>query len=224
MKITDIQGLKYPDDYFIKYFFKTGYHKTYGLKFIEFGASNGNNLMLPYEYGHNVIGIDIEQKAIDNANLNFKNIHNKTSTFEFHKTDMREYANKTTGLNADVFMLPNIVNYIPREDLNAFLNLMVQNNNIKHNASIFVRCRTPKDFRFGMGKKVNYNAYQLDTTNDITGEAGCLNTFYTEFDLISTLQQHLNLRNFTLLNCNFQNIQNDTVISNSDIILWGTIN
>ena len=223
MKLTDIRGLKYPDDYFIKYFFKSGFHKTNGLKFIEFGSSNGNNLTLPYQYGHHVIGVDIDQKAIDDANFNFSMIQNKQSTFNFNLKDMREYASHTTDLFADVFMLPNIVNYIPREDFGAFLNIMLKNNNLKQNASIFVRCRTPKDFRFGLGTKKDYNAYQLEDNQNITGEAGCLNTFYTEHDLISTLQKHLNLKDFTLLQCDFQNVQDNIIVSNSDLILWGTI-
>ena len=225
MEIINFQGLKYPDDYFIKFFFKTGFQTKQNLKFIEFGSSNGNNLMLPYQYGHNVIGIDIEQESIDNAFFNFNHINKKhPSSFNFHVMDMRKFAQKTNVLEADVFMLPNIVNYISREDFYLFLKLMRENKNIKQNASIFIRCRTPKDFRFGLGTKIGYNAYKMEDTDNITGEAGCLNTFYTEYDLISTLQKHLNLRDFTLLQCDFQNIQNGTIISNSDLILWGTIN
>lgn len=224
MIISNIKGLKYPDDYFIKYFFKSNFNKTKDLKFVEFGSSNGNNLTLPYQYGHHVIGIDIDKQAIDDAISNFSMFPHHNSKFNFHLQDMRVYANSTTNLNADILMLPNIVNYIQREDFHSFLRIMIQNNNINKNSSIFVRCRTPKDFRFGLGIQVGYNAYKIEASNHLTGEAGCLNTFYTECDIIDTLRKYLDLRDFTLLQCDFQNIQNDTIISNSDIILWGTIN
>ena len=224
MNLKDIKGLKYPDDYFIKYFFKKCFHKNKGLTFIEFGSSNGNNLMLPYQYGHNVIGIDIDSQAIDNANCNFKNIESE-SNFNFHLIDMREYAINTKNLQADIFLLPNIVNYISREDFISFLKIMIKNNNIKKGASIFVRCRTPKDFRFGIGTKEGYNAYRLADDYDITGEAGCLNTFYTEYELISILTKYLQLKDFQILSCDFQNIQKDnTIVSDSDVILWGNTN
>jgi hypothetical protein len=224
MKLKEIKGLKYPDDYFIKYFFKNGFHKSEDLTFIEFGSSNGNNLMLPYQYEHNVIGIDIDSQAIDDANFNFTNLPSNAH-FNFHLTDMREYANNTKNLQADAFLLPNIVNYIPREDFIIFLKLMMKNNNIKKNASIFIRCRTPKDFRFGIGTKEGYNAYRLDDDYTITGEPGCLNTFYTQYELISTLEKYLSLKDFQIFSCDFQNVQgDDTIVSDSDIILWGKIN
>lgn len=224
MDLGTIKGLKYPDDYFIKFFFKMSFHKKKNLKFIEFGSSNGNNLTLPYQYGHHVTGIDIDKKSIDDAFFNFQTIYNNNqSSFNFYLLDMLEFAQTNNGLKADVFMLPNIVNYISREDFYLFLKFMKENGNLKQNASIFIRCRTPKDFRFGLGIQKGYNAYKFEESNNITGEAGCLNTFYNELDITDTLREHLNLRDFTILQCDFQNIQNNTIVSNSDLILWGTI-
>jgi len=41
MKIKDIKGLKYPDEYFIKYFFKNSFSSKENLLFAEFGCGNG---------------------------------------------------------------------------------------------------------------------------------------------------------------------------------------
>ena len=50
MIIKEIKGLKYPDEYFIKFFFKHKLYQKYNIKVLEFGCGNGNNLMLPLEY------------------------------------------------------------------------------------------------------------------------------------------------------------------------------
>lgn len=43
MKTKEISGLRCPDDYMIRMFFKLGLHMNTG-SFIEFGCGNGNNL------------------------------------------------------------------------------------------------------------------------------------------------------------------------------------
>lgn len=180
--------------------------------------------MLPYQYNHNVIGIDINPQAIYNANFNFSML-NSDANFKFYLADMREFAKSKKNIQADILLLPNLINYIYKEDFIDFLNLIKENQNIKQESFIFIRCRTPKDFRYGIGKKIGHNTYKLDEDYNITGEAGCINTFYTEYELISILQKYLSLKDFKTFYCDFQNLQGDnTVVSNSDIILWGKIN
>ena len=55
LNIKDIKGLKYPDEYFIKFFFKNELHKKQNLKYLEFGCGNGSNLMLPFQYGRGIL-------------------------------------------------------------------------------------------------------------------------------------------------------------------------
>lgn len=153
MKIKEIRGLKYPDEYFIKYFFKNSFHQKKGLKFFEFGCSSGNNLMLPYQYEFDIVGVDINEDAIENAKFNFS--HTKSSSlYEFYKSDMLTFAKNNKDLQIDVLLLPNVVNYIKKDELIEFFEIMKENKNIKNDADFFIRCREPKDFRFGIGKKL----------------------------------------------------------------------
>lgn len=45
MRLSDIDGLKFPDEYVIKFFFKEGLHKN-SAKVLELGCANGNNARL----------------------------------------------------------------------------------------------------------------------------------------------------------------------------------
>ncbi len=72
MKLKEIKGLKYPDEYFLKFFFKNMLYTKSNLKILEFGSGNGNNLMLPYQYNHEVIGVDYNKTLIEYAKYNFE--------------------------------------------------------------------------------------------------------------------------------------------------------
>lgn len=72
MDIKEIKGLKYPDEYFIKFFFKYQFHTKKDLTFLEIGCSNGCNLMLPYSFDNKALGVDLNDTLINYANENFK--------------------------------------------------------------------------------------------------------------------------------------------------------
>jgi SAM-dependent methyltransferase len=223
MTPKQIKGLKYPDDYFIKFFFKERLHEKKDLRFLEFGCGNGSNLMLPYMYDNEVIGIDYNETLISYAKDNF-NLVNNNQRYRFYSADMRDYAEKNSNINADVFSLPNIVNYISRTDFTNLLNNCKNNKLYKKNSKIFIRFRTPKDFRFGLGNRVNHCCYQIDKENNITGEAGALNCFYSEIEMVDILKKYLNLTDYKLFHIDFENIAfNGDTILNSDIVIWGTI-
>jgi len=225
MNIKDIEGLKYPDEEFIKYFFKNGFTAKKDLKFIELGCGNGNNLTLPFQYNFDVIGVDIDEKSINNAYSNFKKISDTNANCSFVLNDMRNFAHNNKNLETNVLILPNIINYITQNELIKFLKTMVENKNIQKKSSIFVRCRTPKDFRYAIGEKIEHNTYRMPDDYTITGEASCLNRFYSEIELISMLKEHLNLKDYKTFYTESQNLQNEnTLVFNCDIILWGTIN
>ncbi len=220
MKVSDIDGLKYPNEYFIKYFFKRGFDKGDKKKFIEFGSSNGNNLMLPYQYGHEVIGVDFDVTLIEYANSNFEKL-NQDNSYHFYADDMKNYVHKSKNLNVDVFLLPNIVNYLTTDEFVNFLDSVVESGMIKKGADFFIRARSIKDFRFGKGEKIGKNSYRLD--DDVTGENGAICTCYQEYELVDLCRQHLNLRDFKLFSVDVQNLHSGINVLNSDIVIWGTI-
>lgn len=220
MKISEIKGLKYPNESFIKYFFNMGFQNSQSKKFIEFGSSNGNNLALPYQYNHQVIGIDIDPILTQFANDNFK-LYEGESDFNFYTQDMMSFTNNHKNLNVDVFLLPNIINYLSKLDFISFLKLSREKNIYKDGADFFLRARSIKDFRFAKGEKLEENSYCLD--DSITGEDGAICTCYQEFELIDILREHLNLSSFKVFSHESQNLHSDIIVNNSDIVIWGNI-
>jgi len=225
INIPKIKGLKYPDEYFIKFFFKNRLHEKKGLTYLEFGCGNGSNLMLPYSYGggNKVIGIDYDTALIEDAKFNFSLDHNEESYYEYFADDMRGFTQNNLNIQADVFILPSVIYYISKQDFIIFITNIVKNNNIKQNIPFYIRIRTAKDFRFGLGYKQEDNSFLLPE-NVITGEGGASITFYTEIEIISILEEYLKLRDFKIFHVDNQNEHNGEIILNSDIIIWGTIN
>ena len=227
MNIKDMKGLKYPDEYFIKFFFKNKLHEKKGLKYLEFGCGNGSNLMLPYQYGegNEVIGIDYDSSLIENANYNFKLIKKSDASYQFYSDDMRSFAKDNKKIYADVLSLPNIVNYISKSDFIDFLNNCKLEKLYREKAKLFIRFRTPRDYRFGFGKRIDSQTYIIDVDNNMTGEAGAMNCFYTENEMTDILKKYLSLSDFKVFRLDFENLAiNGDVILNSDIVIWGTIN
>lgn len=218
MNIRDIKGLKYPDEYFIKFFFKKGLHlDDKANTFIELGCANGCNLSLAYQFGNHVIGVDYDKASIENAHDNFSSLIQENN-FSFYCDDMREFV-KNNQLSVDVLSLANSIYYIPKND---FVNLL---RNIKgwlsSDTSLFIRFRGLDDFRYGKGKLVDENSFIIE--NGVTGEDGAYCCFYSEEDMLALLMDELNLRNYDVMNARYDNIQNGVTVSNHDIIIWGSV-
>jgi len=220
MTIKDLKGLKYPDEYMIKYFFKERLFESKG-KVLEFGCSNGNNLSLFYQYDYSVQGVDISESNISNANDNFENVYDSEGSYKFYCEDMISFVQNNKDLEVDVFMIPNVISYISKEDFIKFLEISIKNNIFKKGAKFFLRTRTRKDYRYGLGKRVSEDSFLME--NDITGEKGALCTCYQEYELIDILRKYLNLSNFSINHLDNQNCQNGETILNSDIAIWGEI-
>lgn len=220
MTIKELKGLKYPDEYIIKFFFKEGLQNREG-SVIEFGCANGNNIALFYQYDYNVKGIDLSDIAITNALYNFKNIYTTQGEFSFECTDMLSFAQNNKDIYADIFMIPNVISYIKKSDFIKFLELSKKNNLFKKGAKFFLRTRTKKDYRYGLGEELEPDTFLL--TDDTTGEKGVICTCYDEYELVQILKKYLNLENITVCHLDNQNMQKGRKVFNSDIAIWGDI-
>ncbi|VAW49910.1 hypothetical protein MNBD_GAMMA04-24 [hydrothermal vent metagenome] len=216
------KGLKYPDEYFIKFFFKTELDKQSDFTFLEFGCGNGNNLLLPYQYGNHVVGVDLNASSIEHANDNFTMVQNEHE-FQFYAEDMRDFVLKHKSLQADVFLLPSVACYITRADFIQFLQSVKCNQLIKSSVPFYIRLRTPKDYRFGLGEALDKQTFKMPTPSG-TGEDGALMVFYDEWELIDLLREHIQLKNFKVFSLDCQNEQAGKTILNSDIVIWGEVN
>jgi len=221
IKVKEIRGLKYPDEYFTKFFFKNKLHKKSNLKYLEFGCGNGSNLMLPYQYNNEVIGIDYDSLLVSDANYNFELLNG--ANFKFYADDMRESIKKQKDIKADVFILASVIYYISKNDFITFLKDTISNNNLNKNIPFYIRVRSTKDFRYGYGRKINSNRYKMPK-NSITGEGNAEIVFYTEYEILSILKKYLNIKEYRVFNLDNQNEHNGEIILNSDIVIWGIIN
>jgi len=221
MNIKNIKGLKYPDEYFIKFFFKFQLQNKNNLTYLELGCSNGCNLMLPYQFNNHVIGIDLDGTLIEYANYNFK-LLDQLNKYKFYNQDMREFLQEQLNIQADLLILANSIYYIPKEDFIQMLKNIKSNNLINKNIPFFIRFRNTDDYRNNKGNIIEPNSIIIN--NNITGEDGLFCKFYDKNEMIEILKKELDLKDFEVMNIKYDNIQNNTIVSNSDIVIWGTIN
>ncbi len=219
MLLAQMRGLKYPDEYFIRFFFKKGLHTKKSLSFLEFGCSNGNNLMLPYHYRHDVVGVDLNEKRVEDAGFNF-DAQKLSGRYEFFSDDMVDFSERKFR-SFDVISLPNIINYLSRENFLRFLDNLKRNGYYKSEALLFIRFRSPRDFRNGFGKEIACNSYLVE--EDLTSEKGAINTFYDAVEMVDILRDRLGLHDFHTFHIDFENLAQEKTILNSDIVIWGQL-
>ena len=221
MNLKDIKGLKYPDEYFIKFFFKNGLYQKKDQNYLDIGCSNGCNTMLPYQFNNKIIGVDLNDISINYAKDNFSSLQQKDS-YSFYTQDMRIFCKEKKNIFADVLILANSIYYIPKKDFIDLLKNLIKNQLIKKNVPFFMRFREIDDFRNNKGVRVEENA--LIMQNGITGEDGVFCQFYKTDEMLEILQKELNLHSFDVMHIKYENIQNNTKVNNSDVVIWGNIN
>ncbi|EAI7247923.1 class I SAM-dependent methyltransferase [Campylobacter lari] len=207
----------------VRWFFKNKLDTLENAKVLEFASHNGNNLSLFANYNYECIGVELSKQNHENAIYNFKEImhYQKAS---FFNENMLDFAKNHQNINADVFLIPNVINYISKED---FKNLLLnsKNNNLysgKKYAHFFLRARSTKDHRYGLGNKLSNGSFIL-TNDDFSGEKNCLCTAYQEHELVEILKENLNLYDFEVITSENINIKNKVYIKDSDIIIYGKI-
>ncbi len=94
---------------------------------------------------------------------------------------------------------------------------------VRPGAAFYLRMRTLADYRCGRGKPVEPNGFRL--TTEITGEHGVLNVFYHDHELVDVLRDHLGAdpARMQIFHVDYQNLQNDVIVSNSDVVIWGRL-
>ncbi|HEX2559449.1 methyltransferase domain-containing protein, partial [Phenylobacterium sp.] len=68
-ELRDIKGLKFPDEFVVRHFFKRGLAERPG-KVLELGSGTGNNLSLYAAYGWRLTGVDYDAAALADARWN----------------------------------------------------------------------------------------------------------------------------------------------------------
>jgi SAM-dependent methyltransferase len=214
MDIKNIKGMKYPDIYLIRTFFKLGLHKKPG-RVLELGCGSGNNLSLFKSYGWDVFGVDYSDEQIKYAN------HNLECLDDDHiiQYDLSKGLPPSLSGKFDFILCANVLYYINRQSMIDVLGELKKF--ITPKCVLFISGRTPDDWRFGKGDNVEHNGFIIDRHE--TGEYGLLNIFYNPNEMKNLVSQYIGkLNNIVILNTTYENIENGELINNHDFILYGT--
>jgi len=211
--LTEIEGMKFPDEMVTRFFFKSGLHKATGTV-LELGCGNGNNLSLFAAYGWQCVGMDIDPELIEQGLRNFSRQGYAEPTLI--AGDLNLTLPKLESV--DVLLMPSSIYYV---DETRAREIILELAPIARGAQVFCRFRTPDDYRYGKGVPLGRDCFRL-TLNE-TSESGCLNVFYDVERMLDVLAPFsLDTRNLKVMHLVFDNLgRDDTVIRNHDIVIWG---
>ncbi len=219
MNIRDCFGLKFPDEYVTRFFFKEALQSNRGTA-LELGCGNGNNLALFYAYGYSVTGVDISSTVIDQAQRNFSASYGQGigPDFSFIQEDMQSYLNRDEK-HYEVVLLPSSLYYLPESEIEALLRQA--RRNMKRGSRFYLRMRTTEDYRWGKGNALSERSWRLTTS--VTGELDCVVTFYRQEDFAAILSSLWRPVSTTWCRCRYDNPQNGVLVTNDDFIVWGEV-
>lgn len=211
--LPDIRGLKFPDEFVVRHFFKRGLHRETG-RVVELGGGTGNNLSLYATYGWDLTNVDYSAAALADCRWNLGD------DITLIEADLSKGLPDLGTTPIDVLLIPNLLCYL--NDAQAKAVLTAVRALLAPNAEVFVRTRLTDDYRCGRGVEEEPNGWRLATQE--TGEAGLFNLFYTEDGLVGRLVEELGLVEPTALKVSFDNIQDGVrVAPNSDLVVWGAV-
>jgi SAM-dependent methyltransferase len=210
--LSDIRGLKYPDAYVVRWFFKQGLHAAPG-RMLELGCGVGNNLALPLGFGWAVEGVDLSPAALADAR------HNLGEAPALIHADLSRGLPDAAGGPYDAVMIPNLLCYLTLGQAETVLQALKPR--LAPGAHVFLRTRLLDDHRAGRGAEIDVRTWRLDTPE--TGEQGLINRFYDEAELVALLQDTLGLIEPTVLKARFDNPQAGMIVTNSDVMVWGRV-
>jgi SAM-dependent methyltransferase len=209
--LPEIRGLKYPDEFVARHFFKRGLDSRPG-RAVELGCGPGNNLALYGAYGWTLTGVDISPAALDDCRWNLG------ETAQLIEADLAAGLPSLGEAPINALLIPNLLCYL--RDTEARAVLSAARSRLAPGAEVFVRTRLVDDYRFGRGVEEEADGWRLATPE--TGEAGLFNLFYTEARLVGLLGDTLGLADPEVFRIRFDNRQAGRRIpGNSDIVIWG---
>ena len=208
--LREIRGLKYPDEFVVRHFFKRGLADRAG-RVLELGCGTGNNLAHYLAWDWACVGVDYDDGALADARFNLG------AAPELLQADLSRGVPAVRG-PFDALIIPNLLCYLTLEQAEALLrDLRPQ---LAPGCEVFVRTRLVDDYRYGRGEEEEPDGFRLATPE--TGEAGLFNLFYTPAGLVELLTRGLGLSDRTELAVRFDNIQaGRRVPGNSDLVVWG---
>ena len=211
--VRNLRGMRYPDDYVIRMFFKEGLQGTPG-RVLELGCGSGNNLLLFSQFDWQVVGFDVSAESLADAT---HNLSDAPDTAILLQADLARGMPNLSG-QFDAIILPSFNYYVPRS---SFLRLLADCNRLlMPDGLFFLRFRTRQDWRYGRGREVERDGFVLECSE--TGEKGLLNVFYDSDELRAMVETSLGqLRQRQILRMRYENTQSGTIITNDEVVIWG---
>ncbi len=208
--LREIRGLKYPDEFVVRHFFKRGLGERTG-RVLELGSGTGNNLSLYLTWGWACVGIDYDDQALADARFNLG------EGPDLIQADLSKGLPDLQG-TFDALIIPNLLCYLTASQAETLLTDLKPH--LAAGCDVFVRTRLVDDYRYGRGTREEPDGFRLATPE--TGEAGLFNLFYTPAGLVNLLSRTLTLTDLTELAVRFDNVQaGHRVPGNSDLVVWG---
>ncbi len=209
--LREIRGLRFPDEFLVRWFFRTRLDTRPG-RVVELGCAAGANLGLFQEFGWTVEGADIDRVSLDNARWNLGD------DVPLIEADLSRATPPELAGPYDALLLPSSIYYLGFVAAERLIADMAPR--LRPGCEVYLRVRLVDDYRFGRGEEVAPLTFRLDTPE--TGEAGLINQFYTEGSVIDLLRRTLDLRELVPLRLRFDNVQSGRLVpGNSDLILTG---
>jgi hypothetical protein len=209
--LSDIRGLRYPDESLIRHFFRERLHERPG-RAVELGCGSGSNLMLYQGFGWRVEGADIDRASLDDARWNLGPDAVLVEA-DLSKTTPAELAGPY-----DALLLPSSLYYLGFDSAEKLARDFAPR--LSPGCAVYLRVRMTDDYRWGRGEKLSAQTFRLATPE--TGEAGLINCFYTETQAVELMRRTLDLRDVTTLRVRFDNVQSGVLVpGNSDLVLTG---
>ena len=210
--LREIRGLKYPDEFVVRHFFKRGLSERSG-RVLELGSGTGNNLSLYLNWGWDCVGVDYDDQAVADARFNLGDGPT------LHQADLSKGLPDIQG-PFDALIIPNLLCYLTAPQAETLLNGL--RCHLSPGCDVFVRTRLTDDYRYGRGTEEEPDGFRLATPE--TGEEGLFNLFYTPAGLVGLLSRTLALTELTELAIRFDNVQaGRRVPGNSDLVVWGRL-
>jgi len=209
--LREIRGLRYPDEFLVRHFFRRGLDTRPG-RVIELGCGSGQNLALYEGFDWRVAGVDVDQASIGNARWNLG------PEAQLIEADLTK--GTPLGLDGpwDAFLAPSSLYYLGADHARA--RLIDFAPRLAPACEIYIRVRLVDDYRFARGEQIAPNTFRLATPE--TGEAGLINQFYTEAEAADLVRETLDLREIVPLRVRYDSYRNGVLLpGNSDVILMG---
>lgn len=210
------QGMRYPDAYVTRFFFKNGLQQRPG-SVLELGCGSGSNLRVFVEHGYATTGLDYAEDAVDACRHNlaaFPGVHRAL------RCDLEDGLPADVAATAyDVVMLPNILNYLRRETVAGLLAALPAL--LTPGGCFLCIVRLCDDYRYGRGTLAARDEFLLEAEE--TGEKGTRQTFFSEHEFVALTARSLGVDplGLVVLRNRFENFQAGRVIANSDLVVWG---